>query len=360
MSGYLSRLVMRSQTNQLASPLQPFIRSTSPIAQQDQRLGLSGYELIGQREGATALLDSREMFSGDEITGECSAWAQDVALSATDRLASNLTFPNISSDMPSDSLASQQSSQQTNIQRKEADTTSSAYTVSPSVSPSATSSTSLSPTSDRFTERAVTAANSLSVPDALSQKSQENAPEPFSLGDPSSSAGQRKTQLDFSTREVSKRTQLQSESKNAPAVRRPLLPVETFPNSFANLSLEETSAERDVRKTVEQPSITPNDARSSSLLRERSESVPSLEPAIRSRLVADSARFETAATEDGQRPAGPAVMIGRINVEVVAPSAQSKAQPAARSGPVTAASVSVIGPLRRGVRSNVRYSLEQW
>ena len=54
---------------------------------------------------------------------------------------------------------------------------------------------------------------------------------------------------------------------------------------------------------------------------------------------------------------GPRVVIGRINVEVVPPPAEDKKSPAARPGPLTAASVSVIGPLAGGVRSNRFLSL---
>lgn len=54
---------------------------------------------------------------------------------------------------------------------------------------------------------------------------------------------------------------------------------------------------------------------------------------------------------------GPRVVIGRINVEVVAPPVEPKTSATSRPGPLTAESVSVIGPLSRGVRSNLRLSL---
>jgi hypothetical protein len=53
----------------------------------------------------------------------------------------------------------------------------------------------------------------------------------------------------------------------------------------------------------------------------------------------------------------PRVVIGRINVEVVSPPAEPKTSATSRPGPLTAESVSVIGPLSRGVRSNLRLSL---
>jgi len=54
---------------------------------------------------------------------------------------------------------------------------------------------------------------------------------------------------------------------------------------------------------------------------------------------------------------GPRVVIGRINVEVVPPPARPPSTAAPRPGPLTAASVSVIGPLGGGVSSNLRLSL---
>ncbi len=69
------------------------------------------------------------------------------------------------------------------------------------------------------------------------------------------------------------------------------------------------------------------------------------EPSPANADVSSTARYEN-----------PRVTIGRINVEVVPPQAQQVAS-APRSRPLTAASVSVIGPLGGGDRPNVRLSL---
>jgi hypothetical protein len=53
----------------------------------------------------------------------------------------------------------------------------------------------------------------------------------------------------------------------------------------------------------------------------------------------------------------PSVFIGRINVEVIQAAVEPKTSTASRPGPLTAASVSVIGPLTRDVRSDLRLSL---
>ena len=50
MSEYLSRLATRARGSNETQPLRPFVRSTSPIAAHDQRIGLTvaeGFEALG-------------------------------------------------------------------------------------------------------------------------------------------------------------------------------------------------------------------------------------------------------------------------------------------------------------------------
>ena len=54
----------------------------------------------------------------------------------------------------------------------------------------------------------------------------------------------------------------------------------------------------------------------------------------------------------------PRVVIGRINVEVVPPPAETKTTAPPRPGPLTAESVSVIGPISRRVGSSLRLNLK--
>jgi hypothetical protein len=63
-------------------------------------------------------------------------------------------------------------------------------------------------------------------------------------------------------------------------------------------------------------------------------------------------------TSSGEAEPSPRVVIGRINVEVMPPPVEPKTSTTSRHGPPTAESVSVIGPLSRGVRSNLRLSLK--
>jgi hypothetical protein len=67
--------------------------------------------------------------------------------------------------------------------------------------------------------------------------------------------------------------------------------------------------------------------------------------------------LERASEPSADANEGPRVVIGRINVEVVPPPAVQPSTAASRSGPLTAASVSVIGPLGGGIRPSQRLSL---
>ena len=56
MSGYLMRLVMRGRAASEAQSIQPFVRSTSPVAERDQRIGMMGLE--GFEFGAASLAEA--------------------------------------------------------------------------------------------------------------------------------------------------------------------------------------------------------------------------------------------------------------------------------------------------------------
>lgn len=87
---------------------------------------------------------------------------------------------------------------------------------------------------------------------------------------------------------------------------------------------------------------------------------PLLEPLPRA-MITQAARepISSALAEPAERrEPEPRVVIGRINVEVVPPVAEAKTSAVSRPGPLTAESVSVIGPLTRGIRSGRRLSLK--
>lgn len=90
----------------------------------------------------------------------------------------------------------------------------------------------------------------------------------------------------------------------------------------------------------------------------RVETPPPLEPLPRTtaaapRMPAGSEEW----TAEPDVPAGPRLTIGSINVEVVPAAPEPAPAPPARQGPITAASVSVIGPLSPRVRANRHSSL---
>jgi hypothetical protein len=82
---------------------------------------------------------------------------------------------------------------------------------------------------------------------------------------------------------------------------------------------------------------------------------PALEPVVQRPHQPDRIRAGTDA-RDGGEPL-PRVFIGRINVEVVSQKADPGSLAVSRSLPATAESVSVIGPLRKGMSTNRRISL---
>ena len=76
MSGYLRRSIMRTRAADAEPLMQPFVRSTSPIAEQDQRIGMRGME--GFEFGESSFAD----------VASDAGLAQDDALQALDYPAS--------------------------------------------------------------------------------------------------------------------------------------------------------------------------------------------------------------------------------------------------------------------------------
>jgi hypothetical protein len=103
--------------------------------------------------------------------------------------------------------------------------------------------------------------------------------------------------------------------------------------------------------------LAPADMRSRSAQRVRQVDTTRLEPSART----FAAQVESKPTDASMPTAGadesPRVVIGRINVEVIPPPAAPPSAATPRTGPLTAASVSVIGPLSGGVRANLHLSL---
>lgn len=351
MSGYLNRLVMRSQSLQTASTLRPFVRSTSPIAEQDQRLGVDGFDAAG------ASLPDTDSWALEE-----SEPASSDSLSNGGR-ESSITIAKSSGDVAD-----------VTVQRKIA-----GPTVSSPPPPAAPASTTRIPKLDG-TPRAQ-AKPSISTPaDPISQGASPQAP-PAIPEQVELPGRPRELEPDAPVDSVvrqpqSQTTPLEPDTPLVTSAPRPAVsaePISADPTFLKPQPVGQLSVVRDVSKKSEQvvvpPTMVPN--------RRRSEPEPSnrqpIEPVVPNNIYSyvprpdrPVPRLEPLAPREGamefeaaSAPPSPAVVIGRINVEVVPQPPAVATAPAARSGPLTAASVSVIGPLRTGVRPNLRFSLRQ-
>ncbi len=362
MSGYLNRLIRRTQAANESQFLRPFVRSMSPSAEHDQRLGVPGFE--DAENSISTLADA----GTDQDLGE----AGEVQV---------LKVPEVTA------------SSNVTVQRK----------VAASATPVAPIASNASPvnmlgTSDISSVKV--RADRGSPPEFLG----EERPEPFI---PSSSESGISVQRDRHQGSIaSPSLPMTGESRRQPegrervrqlhpAVRqrqprqmsempeRSAIPIETSvvadtPQPTA--TLENTNAVADTQppaaatvrtpiavpslgraktREVEQQSTSLDDARPRRILQERQSDVPSLEPSMGSLANRDELRFEDATVLNIDRKESPRVAIGRIDVEVIPQTATEATVATSRSGPLTAESVSVIGPLGGGVSSNLRFSLRQ-
>lgn len=67
MSGYLMRLVLRTRAAGATQPLQPFVRSASPIAELDQRIGIPGFEKLNASHSSPVETASAAGFEYGEV-----------------------------------------------------------------------------------------------------------------------------------------------------------------------------------------------------------------------------------------------------------------------------------------------------
>lgn len=356
MSGYLSRLVMRSQSLQTASTLRPFVRSKSPIAEQDQRLGIDGFDAAG------ASLPDTDSWALEE-----SEPASSDSLSNGGR-ESSMTIAKSSGDVAD-----------ATVQRKIAGPTISS---APSPPPAAPASTTRIPKVDGTPGRAQ-ARPSIPIPaDPINQGDRPQSPPSISEqvdppGRPRELAPD--TPVDSVARQPQSQTApLEPDMPLATSAPQPVASTEPIfadsaflkPQSVGQPSVVQVVSEKSEQAAAPPPTMVPNRRRSDlepsnrqpiepvvpnniySHVPRPDRPVPRLEP-----LTPREGTMEFEATVPMSAPPSPAVVIGRINVEVV-PQSPATA-PAAHSGPLTAASVSVIGPLRTGVRPNLRFSLRQ-
>ena len=372
MSRYLSRLSMRTQIARQSQVLQPFVRSTSPVADRDQRIGMAGFEEIQFGVAPHAELNSD--LAPDRLDSDVGVQADEAAPVS----------------MPLRIRAANNSAPAT-VQRKIANST--ADLTPPTSAKSATSAANIAAASTH------PAMETTIIQPSVSSSSR---PEQFigALGTPpnlseSGNWGQAVTESSRLSRSAER-----EESPSSSQMDQPLYFPQ--PQSF----LGQTPETPEVSATVEthnpeildgsviasgnhntklaSPSAVPTAdslaaipdsgtflSRNTAQLAERNKlpprlvelaqpaDTPSLEPSTRTLANASESSFEMTPFSRGTQRVSPQVVIGRINVEVIPPSASAQPAETSSSQPLTAASVSVIGSLGGRMQSNVRFSLRQ-
>lgn len=360
MSGYLNRLIRRTQAARESPFLQPFVRSTSPIAQQDQRLSVAGFEDSESRVFTPADGDT----DGDlGPAGEAQALTTpDITASREVTVQRKIASPNPGSLTPTPPIAAN---------------------ASPASRPGVSNSPSVKAKVDRSNQREflgrehvepLTPSSSepgASVQDNRRQGSIASArpsmAEPHDRGQvhPQTPAVQpqqlRRTLGLPALSAIALEPPIVNTPQPAATVATPHAVVETQPSAAAPVStpVAVPSPGRSETQDVEQQIVRLDNIRSRSALQKRPGPLPVLEPSMRSLVDRDEQPFAEAPIATLDRQEGPQVVIGRINVEVVPQTAPEATVTPSRSGPLTAASVSVIGPLGGGVSSNLRLSLRQ-
>ncbi len=305
MSQYLQRLATRNLNGPGA--MTPMARSMSPIAEEDQRVGMQGFEDF-QFGAAATTGGGLEDTSG--TAGDLSGMAQrkmNNPISAAKSTPQNST--NAGPRMIGDA--------------------------GPRVI-GAEGSTTLSPAEIQFSNLDLPKRHFYELAPAPDER-----PDEVVIGPHSQDTGSRQS--------VGKRVVAGEITPNAdPPAYWSASPRSTATSSYSVDSSVKGSDESDEIET------------SGSRLRRPFDASPQLlEPLPRT--ITTQQQRESISTDDvtspGEAEPSSRVVIGSINVEVVSPPVEPKTSATTRSGPLTAESVSVIGPLSRGVRPNLRLSL---
>ena len=313
MSGYLDRLVSRSRGAGEVQPLQPFVRSASPVAERDQRIGMTGFQ--GFEFGEPLLAEADSGAVPERADPPQSAVPPEITASAA--------------------------SGGTNVQRKVANPTT------------------------RLTGSAISPSHQAASLPSVAQDATDHAkgsmPSGRDVGNP--------LQVDFRS-EVQSRSRLPIEEYPVPtyppAARRgeptvspnhdDMTDIERGASSTRNTRLEAPSASDS--QSVGEPSKHSVGAAGMRPGRHMAQAGSTrLEPSARALAERHPSRTEGDSSPASDVKEDPRIVIGRINVEVVPPPAAQASTTASRPGPLSAASASVIGPLDTGIRPNVRLSL---
>ncbi|MCM1983260.1 hypothetical protein [Lyngbya confervoides] len=342
MRSYLQRVAQSAQRPPRS--VQPFVRSASPIAEQDQRLGMAGYE-------AADLISLAEPTAPLEVPPE----------------AVHPSSPNTPERPPVTA-----STGDGMVQRKLASPSAEGLSASPAILGAAMAegrSEAIAPAHPSAAPAPdVVSQNFLSVPTPVARpfpemgqppsgappwERPEQLPSPLL---PSPLPGQafpvQPDSVSDRDRQVLPPPEVPQPSMSAflPEVPQPIERLQPEPPSGL-VNSAPLSAEPIVRESV---TVLPHPVRQPD-----ADALPVLEPNLGIKL--ESATREGRSSQSDLPlggppvPAAPQVVIGRVNVEVVTPPASPSA--AAKPGPQTAESVSVIGPLSGRLPTNLRLSL---
>ena len=328
MSDYLTRLATRSREGEDLHPLRPSVRSTSPIVEHDQRVGMTDADDL-ERVGAA--LDGEEHGGPRGAAGELTRRSRpDITPSAGkggESIQRKMTAPGQSEG--------------------------SAPSMGPSVSPSLPQGL-MGSIIPAMTPEAAMEESSAPV-GAAEHPSRGGPPEaprsvtlaPPGAGSPDESLAPTGLHHALSREPSSSSLEMAGTGSEASIASH------TSPRGPTG----EESLETDLRTALhEQDQTGPIAVRTRSMHRPAEGDLPRLEPSARAMAHRMGFSLSDATPASPPREESPRIVIGRINVEVVPPPVQQSSA-APRPGPLTAASVSVIGPLGGSVRPNVRLSL---
>ena len=355
MSSYLNRLAKRGQVTSEPQVLQPFVRSTSPIAEQDQRIGMAGFEDIEFGVALHAESNPEVGFGQGEVVG---------------------------GSMPPPSITAVNNPGAAMVQRKMAGSTADSAPLIPSPAPAAIATNKM--VKRDLPELGITTAQNNVDPNPVGQVNLHQEPtESFSMpmkvesGDsprpsledrplyppeqqplPRQTPGSQGESLLPETHRIGdtvppvKGSAIAPETHNAGLEASPSAVITA--DALAAIPDSGTFPSRDTAQSGEVNKVRPRPVRQAQQV-----DVPSLEPSTRALANPSESLFEVTPFSRLDETVSPRVVIGRINVEVVPPPAVAPPAETSRSGPLTAASVSVIGPLGGRIQSNVRFSLRQ-
>lgn len=330
MSGYLQRLIQRTPAATATQPLSPFVRSASPIAEQDQRLGVRGFE-SADLSGAIAPTDpDAPPLTDPQLSGEGAddlTVQRKLASAPADSAPTTVASPSLGRSLstPPNLLSPNQ----------------------PPSAPDAPASFSQPPSWDAVDAPDIV----LPIPPGQPPFLALTTPaETFDLESPRPAETVPDPPPPDRALNVAP---LSPAIAPAPAIN-PAPVINRIPPPGAASPPARSDAAQDTAHT--EPVLPRPRSRLSS---PPEAAYPQLEPQKLSPAAEGAAFGSGAAIAAPDLAAAPRVVIGRINVEVVPPSSSTNQTATAPAVPLTAAAVSVIGPLRGRVPANLRLSLRQ-